>query len=75
MVLQALNRTSVGREALAEEGSGCAIAARPKPSAAALDVTKPFMVKVLLMFWRAAPSGWIYCTSVIRFEDLRGKNL
>lgn len=29
---------------------------RPKPSAMAVDV-KPFMVKVLLMFWRAAQIG------------------
>ena len=32
---------SVGWEASAKEGSGSAVAARPKPSATVVDVTKP----------------------------------
>jgi hypothetical protein len=50
------------------------VAARPKPSATAVDVTKPFMVKVLLMFWRAAPSRWVGVNILHLCDSLRGSH-
>lgn len=50
------------------------VAVRPKPSATAVDVTKPFMVKVLLMFWRAAPSRWVGMDILHLCDSLRGSH-
>lgn len=50
------------------------VAARPKPSATAVGVTKPFMVKVLLMFWRAAPSRWVGVDILHLCDSLRGSH-
>ena len=50
------------------------VAARPKPSATAIDVTKPFMVKVLLVFWRVAPSRWVDVDILHLYDSLRGSH-